>query len=147
MGLGTVESLQLIGVYDHGAANLERIAIFVNEHCDLADYCIFLGIPDADGSVVPIRDHFLWFGHGHVNPGDWILLYTASGSTTIQPNGMPVSGSVIATRVISIHWGKQHTIFQNRAMTPMLAKIDAIGLIPAPAPAFQGNDDGRRYLL
>lgn len=141
MGIGIIESLQIVDVLDHGVPNLERIAIFVKEPCDLSEYCLLLGFPAVDGTTTPIRDHMLWFGHGYVNAGDWVIVYTATGSTTITPNGAMKAGTSIQPRVINIHWGKNHTVFQNRAVTPMLIRLNAVGVPTPPAPAYQGPSD------
>jgi hypothetical protein len=138
MGIGTIENLQIVDVFDHGVPNLERIAIYVKAPCDLGEYCLFLGLPSVDGTTSPIRDHMLWFGHGFVNVGDWVLVYTASGTTTVVPNGLPKAGTSIQPRVISVHWGKNHTVFQNRALTPMLIRINGMAVPATPAPAYQG---------
>jgi hypothetical protein len=139
MFFDTITSLQLMNVHDHGVPNLERIAIHVREACDLGEYCLFIGLPAADGSVAPLKDHMLWFGNGFVNPGDWIFVYTASGFTTVQPYGLPPAGSSIQPRLINIHWGKDHTMFQNRALVPMLIRMNGLNMPAPPQPSYQGS--------
>ncbi|MBY8930594.1 hypothetical protein J1G34_16255 [Pseudomonas sp. Wu6] len=144
MTIGIITSLQIVEVMDHGVPNLERIAIYVTESCDLSEYCLLIGLPALDGTTTPIKDHMLWFGHGFANVGDWVMIYTASGSTTIIPNGLPSAGTSIQPRVINIHWGKNHTVFQNRAIIPMLIKIQSLAVPTPPAPAYQGNPEAQR---
>lgn len=137
MTIGIIESLQMVDIYDHGKPNAERVAIYVKQACDLSEYCLLLGMPGVESYAAPVRDHFLWFGNGFVNPGDWIMVYTASGTTTITP--IPnAPGQSNTNRIINIHWGKEHTVFQNRAVTPVLIKIGALASIAPPAPAYQG---------
>ncbi|QHC93409.1 hypothetical protein PspR84_01780 [Pseudomonas sp. R84] len=143
----TITSLQIINVFDHGVPNMERIGIYVKEPCDLGEYCLFIGLPAADGSTSPIKDHMLWFGNGFVNPGDWLFVYTASGNTTIHPNGLPSAGSSISPRLISIHWGKDHTIFQNRALVPMLIRMNGLSTPAAPKPSYQGPSNLTQHRL
>ncbi|MFI8645937.1 hypothetical protein ACIGJK_14235 [Pseudomonas iridis] len=147
MFFDTITSLQMTNVYDHGVPNLERIAIYVREPCDLGEYCLFIGLPAADGSVAPIKDHMLWFGNGFVNAGDWIFVYTASGNTTVQPNGLPSAGSSIQPRLINIHWGKEHTMFQNRALVPMLIKMNGLSMPAVPQPSYQGPANPKQHRL
>lgn len=137
MTVSTIDSLKIVDVYDHGVPNMERIAIYVNEACDLSEYCLLLGIPGGGGGATPIRDHMLWFGHAYVQKGDWIMVYTASGTTMYTPLA-DGEGATTSKRMISIHWGKEMTIFQNRAVTPMLIKIGAVGIPAQPQPQFQG---------
>lgn len=141
MSIEIIESLTLVDVLDHGKPNLERVSIYVQQPCDLSAYCLFLTMPEPLGPVAPVRDHMLWFGNGLVNTGDWIFVYTASGSTTIT-NGAMTAGSSIQPRIINIHWGKEHTVFQNRAVSPLLIRIGALAALPPPPPAYQGNPGG-----
>jgi len=143
----SINSLYIHNVMDHGVANLERITIYVKEACDLGEYCLFLGMPTVDGSTTPLKDNMLWFGNGFVNPGDWIFVYTASGTTTIHPNGLPSAGSSIQPRLISLHWGKDHTIFQNRALVPMLIRMSGLSMPAPPEPSYQGGLKPHQRLL
>ncbi len=146
MSIVQVKSLEIIQVGNHGVPNHEHIAIYVEEHCDLSEFCILVGLAGLDGYATPVKDHMLWFGHELVNPGDWILVYTAAGSTRISPTPADMKAPPGA-RVISIHWGKDHTIFQNRSLVPMIVQIAAIGLEEQPAPQFQGIPKGKQRRL
>ena len=139
MSFEIVDALQLVEIQKAGEANEERVVIKVLRACNLSDYCLILTMPIIDGHTVPVKDHLLWFGQGSVIPGDWVFVYTASGSTRITPlDGLTNNG--IQNRLISIHWGKDHTIFQNRALSPVLIKIGAAVGLPEPAAAYQGNN-------
>lgn len=140
MAIELIDELMLVDVFDHGKPNLERIAIYVQKACDLSHFCLYLGMPGPEMPFTPVRDHMLWFGSGQVNAGDWIFVYTASGTTTITPNGLPKPGAV-QQRIINIHWGKEHTVFQNRAVSPLLIRIGGIGVLAPPPPAYQGKPD------
>lgn len=134
-----IDTLQIADVQNHGIPNQERIAIYAHKSCDLSEYCLILTLPTPEGGSVPVKDHMLWFGQGWVQPGDWIFVYTAAGSTTILPNPSPQLPGVAPRRFINIHWGKNHTIFQNRALSPMLIQISGTATLLPPAPAYQGN--------
>lgn len=137
-----IETLQIMDVQNHGVPNQERIAIYAHKFCNLADYCLILTLPTPEGGIVPVKDHMLWFGQGYVSTGDWIFVYTAVGSTTILPNPAPQPAGSVPRRFINIHWGKHHTIFQNRALSPMLIEIGATGVLLPQAPAYQGGLEG-----
>lgn len=144
MSIESVESLKIIQVAKHGIPNEEHIAIAVDEHCDLSEYCLFIGLAGLEGQATPVKDHMLWFGYGEASPGDWIIVYTASGSTRITP--LEGENEVPGARVIAIHWGKEHTVFQNRSLVPVIVRIGGIGLQNPPKPQFQGvlNNEPRR---
>ncbi|QQD53758.1 hypothetical protein MHB_0027105 [Pseudomonas fluorescens BBc6R8] len=132
MSIEQVNSLKIIHVDEAGIPNEEHIAIKVLEHCELSEYCLIIGLAGLDGRATPVKDHMLWFGYGAVAPDDWIIVYTASGTTRITPTSPPGS------RVIAIHWGKEHTIFQNRSLVPMIIRIGAVGMEEPPEPQYQG---------
>lgn len=133
-----IEALQIMDVQYPGVANQERIPIYVRQHCDLGEYCLILALPAPEGGSIPVKDHLLWFGNGMVNPGDWIFVYTAAGSTTIVPNPNEANKGAFPLRFINMHWGKEHTIFQNRGISPMLIRIGGTGIVAPQAPAYQG---------
>lgn len=137
-----IETLEIVDVQCHGIPNEERIAIYVHKSCNLADYCLILTFPTPEGGSVPVKDHLLWFGQGIVQSGDWIFVYTAAGITTIEPNPAPQPKGAIPQRIINMHWGKNHTLFQNRALSPMLIEIGGTGMMVPPAPAYQGGLEG-----
>ena len=147
MTAGALTELEIISISDHGEPNRERVSIYVADHCDLSDYCLLLGHIGVDGTTAPIKDHMLWFGYGTVNPGDWIFVYTASGSTTITPYHPFPADTSIVHRLISVHWGKEHTIFQNPGVVPMLVRVDAAAVMAPPAPQYQGVKDGSKMRL
>lgn len=144
MSVERVESLRIIHVAKHGRPNEEHIAISVEEYCDLSEYCLFIGLAGLEGQATPVKDHMLWFGYGEANPGDWIIVYTAAGSTRISL--LDGKDDPPGARVIAIHWGKEHTVFQNRSLVPVIVRIGGIGLQDPPKPQFQGvlNNEQRR---
>jgi len=139
MTIEAITCLQIVEVQSPGVANHERVAIYVHQPCNLGEYCLMLSLPTPEGGAIPVKDHMLWFGPGWVNPGDWLMVYTASGVTTINPGGGVTAGGTIQPRVINLHWGKDHTIFQNRALSPLLVRLGAVGTPPQSVPAYQGN--------
>jgi len=122
--------LTIFDVLDPGQPNLERVAIYVTEECDLGNYCLGLAHRNFDGTSTPVRDQVFWFGSGYVQAEDWIFVYTAAGTLHIEKN--PSGNSHF-----HVHWGKDHTIFQNRALVPMLIEINATAIPPLPQPVPQ----------
>lgn len=120
-----MSKLQIFEVQDPGTPNLERVAILVLEACDMGDYCLLIGHKNLDGSASPLQDHMLWFGRGWVSPGDWIFVYTAPGVASVNKLEE-------ASRLLSVHWGKEKTVFQNRTLVPMLCQIGETLLPPEP---------------
>lgn len=115
-----IEELEIVGIFDHGIPNMERIVLLAHESIDLGNYGLMLGIRGHEGQAYPLRDNFLWFGNGWVQKGDWLFVYTDVGEprTTDLPNQKE--------KLYSIHWGKDKTVFQNKELIPLLIRIDAI---------------------
>jgi len=120
MNAYTINELKIVGVYDHGIPNMERIVLLANEPIDLGNYALIVGIRGQEGQAFPLRDNFLWFGNGWLQKGDWLFVYTAPGEPkmTQLPNQ--------SEKLYSIHWGKTQTIFQHKELIPLLVRMDAI---------------------
>jgi hypothetical protein len=116
----TIDELEIVGVYDHGVPNMERIAIMANTPIDLGNYGLMIGIRGDEGQAFPLRDNFLWFGNGWIQKGDWLFVYTASG----EPRTMQLPNQ--KEKLYSIHWGKEKTVFQHKELMPILVRLDAI---------------------
>lgn len=92
-----------------------------------------IGHRNIDGTGTPIKDNMIWLGGAQLNPGDWLFVYTAAGQTTPQL----IEGTT--SMLYSIYWGKDHTIFQNNGLVPMLCQIGMIAMPQIPLPQAQNN--------
>lgn len=119
----SIDELQLVGVFDPGVANLERIVLRVAERIDLGHYGLMLGVRGTEGAAFPLRDNLLWFGNGWVNKDDWLFVYTAPGEGRVT--NLPNADS----KLFSIHWGKKQTVFQNRDLLPILFRMDGVQVL------------------
>lgn len=115
-----INELKIVGVFDHGIPNMERVVLIANETVDLGNYGLILGIRGQEGQAFPLRDNFLWFGNGWIQKGDWLFVYTARGEPrmTELPNQRE--------KLYSIHWGKDQTVFQHKELIPLLIRMDAL---------------------
>ncbi len=121
-----MSQLRIAEVLEAGTPNRERIAIEALAPCDLSGYCVLIGLLHLDGTASPIKDNMLWFGHGAIAQGDWIFVYTGPGQTTVTP----IVNS--PNKLYSIFWGKDKTVFQNRAITPMICQLNVASLLAQP---------------
>lgn len=118
--------LELYPVEDRGVPNLERIAILVKDTTNMGQYGIMIGNASGDNSAIPYQDNLFWFGDGIVNKGDWILLYTGSG--TPRTDAWEASGG----NIYSVHWGRNVTMFANSNIVPILFRVDAVTVSTPP---------------
>jgi len=123
MRVGDITELFLMGVFDRGKPNQERIVLFVNELVNMGQFGLMLGVRQQDGFAFPIRDNFYWFGDGYVSPGDWIFLYTDPG----EPRNSVIPNS--SNNTYSLHWGRDEVILGNPEIVPILFRVDAVNIL------------------
>jgi hypothetical protein len=127
MMVGDIFEIDVVGVFERGIPNHERIVLCANQALNLGQYGMMIGLRAENGSAFPIKDNLLWFGDGMVAKGDWIFLYTGPGEaqTTNLPNSQE--------SLYSIHWGRKQTILDSPDVVPILFRVDAVN-IPNQAP-------------
>lgn len=120
MIVNIVTEITVVGVFDRGIPNQERIVLRVNDTVNLGQYGLMVGVRGGNGAAFPIRDNLLWFGDGFVNSGDWIFVYTGPGEprATTLPNTQE--------RLYSLHWGRTQTMLHHRDVVPILFRVDAV---------------------
>ncbi len=132
MILNPVTEISVVGVFDRGIPNQERIVLHVNETVNLGQYGLMVGVRGGDGTAFPIRDNLFWFGDGFVNRDDWIFVYTGPGvpKATTLPNTQEC--------LYSIHWGRTQTMLLDHDVVPILFRVDAVQVSQeAASPSLQ----------
>jgi hypothetical protein len=124
MIVADITELALMGVYDRGIPNQERIVLLARQQLNVGQYGIMLGIRMSSAlpskMAQPVRDNLFWFGDGILNAGDWIFLYTGPGQARagIVPNTIQ--------RMYTMHWGRKETILHHPDLVPILFRMDAV---------------------
>lgn len=116
---GPIPEFNILGPWDRGIANRERVVLVPNLRVNLASYGVLLGIRNAT-LAVPLTDHFLWLDELEVDSGTWIFIYTGPGTrrfTTVERTNIPA---------IVVHWGKAQTIFDSPDVVPILFRIGGV---------------------
>lgn len=124
--LRVLSELEIVMVADAGIANKERIIIKVHDYVDLSNYVLIVGMPVGDHQILPLRDHFFWFGKEVVGPQYTIFLYTGPGTrlaTTVQGTNEPA---------LVLYWGKPTTLFHSRILSPAILSLEGIFVGPQP---------------
>lgn len=126
--MSAADEIRVVGVFDAGVPNLERVVLQANTSVELASYCVIVAFKaPLGGPNIPLRDHFFWLGSTTLEAGDWIFLYTAPG--TAQLNPLPNAPE----RLLSLYWHKPQTIFQDRNLTAGLIRVET-ARFPLDAP-------------
>lgn len=129
MLLAPVSEIEIVGVYDRGVANRERIVLRANTTIDCSQYAVVAGPVTVNAGasfIYPARDVLYYFGSGIVYATEWVIIYTGSGDalkTTMQGSGEPV---------YVVHWGRPTTLFADSRISPALIRVDAINILLPP---------------
>lgn len=131
MIVADLAELKLFPVADRGVPNLERIPIQILQPTDMGSYGLMVGVSGTNNFATPVQDNLFWFGDGTVNAGDWILVYTGSGTPRRDDWPNPPG-----SKIYTVHWGKSKTVFANSMIVPILFRTDSIdvGLMPDNLP-------------
>jgi hypothetical protein len=128
--------IELFGVYDRAVGGKERIVLRVNEWVSLARYAIVLGVPAAEGGILPFRDSFYWLGAREMRVPGWVFVYTGSGN---EGTGKE---SATGDPVQALYWGRPQVVFTSSLVLPALIEISGadiwtrdrgVGEIEAPS--------------
>jgi len=125
MRVSDIYELKVMAVLERGIANKECIAIQAKQTINLGQYGIMLGQFSGDNGVFPFRDNMFWFGDGIISEGDWILIYTGSGTPTTNKSVDNIHNTY------TVFWGRTHTLFADSNVVPLLFRVDAVD-IPIP---------------
>ena len=121
--------LNIVGVYDRGVPNLERVVLRPKDNIELGRYFMFLARLDAPRLGVPIPEPYLWLGDETLGATHWVVVYTGPGERTWERH--PDTGEAIRV----LHWGHKVTVLNDPQVVPVLAEIGAIDFPPTD----QGN--------
>lgn len=118
-----ITELTVVGAFDRGIPNQERVVLQANEMVNMGQFALLLGIRQQEGFAVPIRDNFYWFGDGIVYKGDWIFVYTGPGES--RKNEVPGT----TEKLFTVHWGRTQTVLGSLDVVPVLIRTDAVQVL------------------
>ncbi|MCH8041398.1 MAG: hypothetical protein IH977_13805 [Nitrospinae bacterium] len=136
MIVNQVSELTIVDVLNRAVPNRECIALSAEESVNLGQFGIMLGLYSPQNGAIPFLDHLFWFGNGFIKRGDWLFVYTGSGTP------VTTKGSDGFSKVYSIYWGKPNTVFANTNIVPILFRVDAVNLFPPPENVAQLGKGG-----
>ena len=117
--LSPVHELAIIGAYDVGVPNRERVVLRPTESLNLAEFALIL-TTQIEGGLRPLADQFFWFGEKWVAPPAWIVIFTGPGSYregAHESTGEPV---------LELHWGRPTAVLHLPDVVVALIRIGAL---------------------
>ncbi len=112
--------LSLIGVYDAGIPNRERVIIRPTDTINMASFALLAGFLNENGVTTPLQDYFFYFGEIIVRPPSWIVVFTGPGKN--QVTKMPNTDQ----DTYIFYWGKRNTIFDQPRIVPAIINISSV---------------------
>jgi hypothetical protein len=114
-----IHELTIVGTFDVGVPNLERIILRPMETLNLAAFALVLSYETDSSSIAPLPNHFLWLGDRWVHPPSWIVVYTGPGGfreTVHVDTGAPI---------LEYHWGLHSVALSSPRIAVSLFKLSA----------------------
>lgn len=96
----------IIKVKDAGNIESERIILKVERDCNINWYLLFDNTFDEKGNLTNLWRHLYIFPNLEVKSGDFIWLYTKSGTNSYRSNDSN-------TTTYLLYWGLQNTIWNS----------------------------------
>lgn len=72
--------IEIIGVRDSGNFDQERLLLKAKQNIDIGNFLVLTGMLADDKSVIPDRNDVYWFPDTTVAEGEFIRLYSKSGT-------------------------------------------------------------------
>ena len=127
MIVGDVTELSIVKVLDPGEPNKECVAINVNENLNMGQYGLMLGQYALNRRAHPYFDHLFWFGDAYLNAGDWLFVFTGTGTVSQAKATNETNDNYY------LYWGKAATVFADTSVVPILFRVDAVDVAEPPA--------------
>ena len=124
--LGTIPELTLLGAYEHGVPNKERVVLRAEVPVDLGFFAVVLGLrnPSPEGALLatPLVDSMYWLGSTLIQAGDWVFLFTGPGTPTVTRSN---------DNRCNLHitfWNRPKTVFHDKRVIPLLWRLNGINI-------------------
>ena len=128
--LPPVHELSVVGIFDPGIPNRERIVLRPTQPLNLAAFALILSATAPEG-VTPIPNQFLWLGERWLSPPAWIVVFTGPGR--FQEGAHQTTGEP----VLELHWGQPGVVLGRPGVAVSVIRIGALTsqVTPITAPA------------
>lgn len=136
--LATIPELSLLGAFERGVPNKERVVLKAEAQVDLGHFAVVLGLrtPGTEPLTTPLVDSTYWLGSAVIPKGDWVFIFTGPGT----PSKSRSTDNTCDLHII--FWNRKQTIFHDARVIPLLWRLNGITIEksapPAPAPTSVG---------
>lgn len=110
--------LEIIRIIDRGVTGKERLWLRVLADCDLSYSIVFDTTYASQNNISNIQRHAHWFAPKKVKSGDYIVLYTGTGTFSESKNN---DGSINHF----LYWGIAKTIWNKEGDCAVLFEVNS----------------------
>ena len=118
----SIHEMSIVDVFKRGMPNEEYVCVQVNKDVQMGQFGVMVGSSVGSGGALPVKDRMYWFGNGIAKRGDWIFLFTGSGTPKCIDNENGEG------RSYSLFWGRGTTLFAGSGIVPVLFKVGAVDI-------------------
>lgn len=114
-----VTNLRIVGVFDRGEPNKERVVLKVRSMCNLGKYAVLVTRSRGD-EIVPGPSRYLWLPDRNAEPGSYVVVYTGPGELregTMRNSGAPA---------LVLHWQSNRVLFSDPEVIPAIIRIERL---------------------
>lgn len=115
--------LQILNIQNHGDYDEEYIDLEVLEPCDLKYYQVADTTYTGDNKISNRLRHYYWFTSKPAKTGDFVRLFTKSGTNTSWANGSKTTTHVY-------FWGLERAVWNNDGDCAILLELTAWAVKP-----------------
>lgn len=143
MILPPITEIAIVGVFDPGEPNQERIIFRPLEAVNTAQFSVIIGVANAN-AWTPVRNMYFWLREQVISPPSWIVLYTGTGADRVEQDGQ---GNPVHT----MFWGNSFVLFgtPNAGAAPLLIRmsgVEAAMIRNTPTPPAGGLTGQKRLI-
>jgi hypothetical protein len=109
--------VKIISVHNHGDQNEEYVELLVTDNCDIGMYMISDTTYKSSGNVSNKLRHIFWFPDKKVQKGDYVFLYTKTGSNSDSKNK-------VNTTTYKLYWNIGGAIWNDTGDCAVLFKLE-----------------------
>jgi hypothetical protein len=108
--------LEIVSIHNHGDQNEEYVKLRARQACDLGNYLVTDNTYTKDGKISNKLRHPYWFTSQGLNVGDYVFLYTRTGSASSFPNKL-------GSTTYKYYWGVREPLWNDTGDCAVLLEL------------------------
>ena len=110
--------IEIVKILDRAVGNKERLWLKVLADTDLKYFIVFDTTYTSDTSISNLQRHAYWFKPKQVKTGDFVVLYTKTGTPSQKTNEN-------GTTTHFLFWGLENTVWNDTGDCAVLFEVNS----------------------